>query len=210
MRKMYDITWSMTADMAPWPGDVEFSLQWMLRQSRGDPANVGCLTMSPHTGTHADAPFHCDAAKGTIDQVPLDIYVGPARLVDVRGCAPIRVTDLGDHDWQATPRLLLRTGVWDDASHFPESIPVLADDVPAFLHAQHIQLLGVDVPSVDMVTSQTLPIHRALGEHGIHILEGLDLRLPPPGVYELIALPLRIQGGDGSPVRAMLRGDFGC
>ena len=76
----------------------------------------------------------------------------------------------------------------------PETVPVLDADVPEFLHKQGIQLLGVDVPSVDASASQTLPIHHALAERGIHILEGLDLRLPPPGLYELIALPLKIQG----------------
>jgi arylformamidase len=205
MRKIYDITWSMAANTVPWPGDVEFSLRWIMRQSRGDTVNVGCLTMSPHTLTHADAPFHCDSAQATIDRVPLDIYVGPARLVDVRDRSPIRVRDLGSHDWAATPRLLLRTGAWDDARRFPDFIPVLADDVPQFLHEQRIVLVGLDVPSVDELSSQSLPIHHALGERGIHILEGLDLRLPLPGVYELIALPLKIQGGDGSPVRAILR-----
>jgi len=205
MRKIYDITWPMTADMASWPGDAEFSLRWLSLQSRGDTVNLGALTLSPHMGTHADAPFHCDSARATIDRVPLDIYVGPARLVDVRGRAKICVQDLAVHDWAATPRLLLRTGAWDDVRRFPDAIPVLADDVPEFLHAQHIRLVGVDVPSVDEPGSQSLPVHHALNERGIHILEGLDLRVPPPGVYELIALPLRIQGGDGAPVREMLR-----
>lgn len=205
MRNIYDITRVMAAELALWPGDMEYSLQWLTLQSRGDAVNLGGLTLSPHMGTHADAPFHCDSAGTTIDQVPPDVYVGPARLVDVRGRSTIRVQDLGAHDWSATPRLLLRTGAWDDASRIPQSIPVLASDVPEFLHAQGIRLVGVDVPSVDELDSHSLPLHHAFNERGIHILEGLDLRLPPPGVYELIALPLRIQGGDGSPVRAVLR-----
>jgi arylformamidase len=205
MRKIYDITWSLTADIAAWPGDAEFSVQWLALQSRGDTVNLSGLTMSPHSGTHADAPFHCDSARPTIDQVPVDVYVGLARLVDVRGRSTIRVQDLVEHDWATTPRLLLRTGAWDDVRQFPAAIPVLAEDVPEFLHAQRMQLVGVDVPSVDDLGSQSLPLHRALSERGIHILEGLDLRLPPPGIYELIALPLKIQGGDGAPVRAILR-----
>jgi len=201
----YDITWPMTAGMAYWPGDMEFSLQWLALQSRGDAVNVGGLTLSPHIGSHADAPFHCDSARATIDQVPLDVYVGPARLVDVSGRTRIGLADLAPYDWSLTPRVLLRTGAWNDVRGLPESIPVLADELPEFFHEQGVRLVGVDVPSVDELDSHTLPIHHALTERNIHILEGLDLRVPPPGVYDLIALPLRIQGGDGAPVRAVLK-----
>jgi arylformamidase len=206
MAQLYDITWPIAADLAVWPGDVAFAWQWLALQEHGDAVNLGGLTMSPHMGTHADAPFHVNRSAATIDRVPLDVYLGPARLIDVRGRSPIRIEDLSGHDWAATPRLLLRTGAWQDPRHFPSSIPVLSSDVPPFLQALGIRLVGVDAPSIDELTSASLPLHHALGERGIHILEGLDLRLPPPGVYELIALPLRLQGGDGAPMRAVLRG----
>jgi arylformamidase len=205
LSRIYDISWPINSQLAGWPGDAEFSLRWTMLQSRGDLANVGHLTMSSHTGTHTDAPFHLDSARATIDKVPLEAYLGPARLVDVRGKSSISVSELDRFDWTGTPRLLLRTGGWDDASRFPAAIPVMDGDVPGFLRRQDICLVGLDVPSVDVLDSDSLPVHRALGACNIHILEGLDLREPPPGVYELIALPLRISGGDGSPVRAILR-----
>jgi arylformamidase len=104
-----------------------------------------------------------------------------------------------------TPRLLLRTDGWTDHSRFPESIPVLEASVPAYLHQKGVILLGLDVPSVDPIDSKDLPIHHALGSFRIAILESVDLTRVEPGVYELIALPLKIAGGDGSPVRAILR-----
>jgi arylformamidase len=205
MKEIFDISWPIATRVAGWPGDAEYSLHWTMRQDRGDSVNVSCLKMSPHTGTHADAPFHCDSRQTTIDQVPIEVYLGPARLLDVCGKPLVTVGDLDRFDWSATPRLLLRTGGWDDARRFPDAIAVLDDDVPSFLHEQKVQLVGVDVPSVDVLDSKSLSIHRSLVAHGIQILEGLDLRRPSPGVYELIALPLKIEGGDGSPVRAVLR-----
>ena len=103
-----------------------------------------------------------------------------------------------------TPRVLFKTGGWPDSSRFPERIPVMAADVPAFLAGQGVALVGVDVPSVDPIESAELEIHHVLGRHGIGILESLDLEAVPEGVYELIALPLRLAGADGSPVRAVL------
>ena len=110
----------------------------------------------------------------------------------------------GGLDGRATPRVLLRTNACDDKSIFPSHIPTLAPDVPVWLGQQGVRLIGLDVPSVDQVDSKTLPIHHALDAANIIILENLDLRDAPAGCYELIALPLRLAGADGSPVRAVL------
>ena len=149
-------------------------------------------------------------STSTIEERPsrpstLDPFLGPARVIDVRGRAVIRVEDLTPFDLSATPRILLRTDGWLDHSAFPESIPVLDESVPTYLHEQGVILLGLDVPSVDQIDSKTLPIHHALGSCGIMILESVNLTSVEPGIYELIALPLKIVGADGSPVRAILR-----
>ena len=112
---------------------------------------------------------------------------------------------MASFDLSTTPRLLLRTDGWLDHSSFPESIPVLSESVPAYLKQQGVILVGLDVPSVDQIDSKDLPIHHALGSFGIAILESVELRRVDPGVYELIALPLKLEGADGSPVRAILR-----
>lgn len=202
---LYDITIPVHDGLAVWPGDTEyrFALGWTM--AGGDSVNVGSVTMSVHTGTHVDAPFHYRAAGPGVDTLDLTIFTGPARVVEATGLRVIPCAAFADVDGAQTPRVLVKTGAWTDYSRFPESVPVLADDVPAFLAARGVRLLGVDVPSVDALDSKSLPVHHALGAHGITILESVDLRAVPPGLYDLIALPLRLVGADGSPVRAVLR-----
>ena len=200
-----DISRPIHTGMPNWPGDTPANFSLVATKAQGSSVNVGKLTMSPHNGTHADAPFHYDDAGAKMDAVPPATYVGPARVVDVRGHTTITIALLAAHDFADTPRVLFKTDAWADATTFPVDWPLLAADVPAWLAQRGVILCGFDVPSVDAPTSKDLPIHHALGRAGIVILENLDLRAVAPGVYELIALPLRIVGGDGSPVRAVLR-----
>ena len=203
--KLYDITLPVDGRLAGWPGDAPYRLEWTCTRAGGASVNLGQVSLSLHTGTHTDAPYHFDDAGVRVDAVPLAAYLGPARVVDVSGRPLIGRADLEWIDVTSAPRLLLRTGAWADHGRFPESVPTLAPDVPAWLHGRGVVLVGVDVPSVDALDSKDLPVHHALGRHGIAILESLDLGGVPEGVYELIALPLRLAGADGSPVRAVLR-----
>lgn len=200
-----DITHPHNNSLAPWPGDFPFDYRLVATRATGSAANVGRLHCSIHTGTHLDAPFHYNDAGLTIDQLPPDLFLGPARLFDARGHDLIPRSVFAGLDATATPRVLLRTNSCDDKTVFPLRIPVLAPDVPAWLGAQGVRLIGLDTPSVDQVDSATLPVHHALDAANIIILENLDLRAAAPGVYELIVLPLKITGGDGSPARAVLR-----
>jgi arylformamidase len=202
---LYDITLPVSAALAGWPGDAPYRFGWSCTKAGGASVNVGQLSCSIHTGTHTDAPYHFDDRGVTTERLPLSAYLGPARVLDVAGRLLIRRDDLSGVDLERTPRLLLRTGAWKDHGRFPDSIPVLAEDVPDWLAERGVVLLGMDVPSVDVLDSKTLPVHHALGRHGIAILESLDLSAVPEGVYELIALPLKLVGADGSPVRAVLR-----
>ncbi len=203
--KFYDVTLSVDERLAGWPGDAPYRLEWTCTRAGGAAVNLGQVSLSLHTGTHTDAPYHFDDAGARLDAVPLSAYLGPARVVDVSGRPLIRRTDLEQLDFTSAPRLLLRTGAWADHRRFPEAIPTLTPDVPAWLHECGVVLVGVDVPSVDALDSKDLPVHHALGRHGVAILESLDLSGVPEGVYELLALPLRLAGADGSPVRAVLR-----
>jgi arylformamidase len=126
--------------------------------------------------------------------------------VDVRGREVIRREDFPpDLDLRATPRVLLKTDSWRDITRFPDRIPVLAPGVPTALRDRGVTLIGVDVPSVDALDSKDLAIHHEIGRCGIYILENLSLSHVAAGVYELIALPLKLVGADGAPVRAALR-----
>jgi len=204
-RRIYDISRTISTKLAGWPGDTPYRYEMVNRLTEGDSVNLGSIVMSPHIGTHIDAPYHYDDQGKTVAQLSLEIYLGPAAVVWVEGKEWITTDDLPT-PWLTAPRLLLRTGGWEDGARFPERIPVIAPDVPAWLQAHGVILLGLDVPSVDQIDSRDLPNHHALGRAGIAILEGVDLRDVPEGFYELIALPLRLEGADGCPVRAILRG----
>ena len=190
---LYDISRPLHVTLAPWPGDTPFEHRLTWRIADGAACNVGAVTMGTHNGTHADAPFHYLADGPSIDALEPALFVGPAVVANVTAAG-----------W-TIPRALLKTGAWPDSTRFPERLPLLAPDVPAWLGELDVRLLGLDVPSVDAIDSKDLPVHHLLADQNICILESLDLSAVPAGVYELIALPLRITGGDASPVRAVLR-----
>jgi arylformamidase len=202
---LYDVTLPVSTALAGWPGDAAYRFDWSCTRAGGASVNVGQVSCSIHTGTHIDAPFHFDDGGATTDRLRLEPYLGPARLIDRTGRSLIGRSDLAGVNLEGTPRLLIRTGGWKDHRRFPEGIPVLSEDVPAYLAERGVILVGLDVPSMDVLDSKMLPVHHALARHGIAILESLDLSNVPEGVYELIALPLKLVGADGSPVRAVLR-----
>jgi arylformamidase len=202
--ELTDISRPLAADTACWPGDVPFAFRLGPTIAAGAGINVGSIQSSVHAATHCDAPFHYDDARVTVERMSLDTFVGPAWVVDVRGVSRWR-DQLEELDFSDTPRVLFHTGGWPDTTRFPDAIPVMGPDLPEWLAGRGVRLIGVDVPSVDPLDSKTLDNHRALGRCGITILEGLWLASVSAGRYELIALPLRIVGADGSPVRAVLR-----
>lgn len=200
---LFDITLPLSSSLAVWPGDTPFAYTLNWRRSVGDTVNVGAITMSVHAGTHTDSPFHISDKGATIAEMPLNPYLGPALVVDMEGKSMVRIADLKPYD--LLPRLLLKTNAWKDYTQFPDQVPVVEESVPGYLRERGVVLLGVDVPSVDAIDSKDLPVHHQLVRHGIVILESLYLREVPAGVYELIALPLKLWGADGAPVRAILR-----
>jgi arylformamidase len=203
--RIYDISLPLQASLAPWPGDTPYRLDLERLDADGTAIHLGAVTMSVHSGSHADAPFHFLENGASMAAVDLEAYLGPAVLVDLSGQPIIRQADLRAVDFSRAPRALLKTGAWPDPSVFPARVPVMEPDVPSFLQERGVVLVGVDVPSVDALDSKELPIHRALAAAGIAILESLRLVDVPPGEYELLALPLPLVGADGSPVRAILR-----
>ncbi|CAN5510287.1 arylformamidase [soil metagenome] len=202
-----DITRALQADLAPWPGDTSFDYRLVGRIAEGSSVNLGRITTSVHSGTHADSFFHFEDAGLTIDRFAPERYVGRAAVVELsakftESLGEITIADL---ELGATaPRLLIKTGVWPDSTKFPAAIPVLAPGVASWLQRRGVKLLGFDLPSVDAIDSRDLRNHHALAAADIAILEGLDLSKVEAGVYSLSALPLKIIGGDGAPVRAVL------
>jgi arylformamidase len=206
--RIWDISEPIEPATAPFPGDTPFSQEWVLRQERGGSCNVSTIRMSVHVGTHTDAPLHFDVAAPDIAAVDLRRYLGRCRVVDVCGEGSpslIPAAALTDELLRGAERILFRTSERHDHRVWRDGFTALGPAAAARLGAAGIVLVGIDTPSMDHAASQELDGHHALAAHGVAILENLDLSGVPAGDYELIALPLRIVGGDSSPVRAILR-----
>lgn len=203
--KIYDISPLLRTGIPVWPGDEPFSLVDSRRLSQGDDFNLSRMTLSLHTGAHMDAPSHYLAEALTIDQVDLSRCIGPVRVVTLESCSEIRPADLERRLSNMPPRLLVRSATVRNPDRFPASFAYFGRDAAEMLVEQGVILVGTDAPSVDRADDAGLSAHRALGHAGVLILENLLLADVPEGDYELIALPLRIEGGEASPVRAILR-----
>lgn len=204
---LIDISVPLRVGTPEWPGDSPYSCRWTWQIASGQSVNVSALTMSPHVGTHADAPIHVHDGWSGAEALPLDAFLGPARVITVRGeDALVELADLGIGENDPVPvRLLLRTDCTVAGGAFPTRWPVLSASCARTLIARGLRLLGVDAPSVDERESKTLEVHHILFRGGACILESLDLRQVAEGEYDLVAAPLRLEGLDAAPVRAVLR-----
>ena len=203
---LYDITRTITPDIAVFPGDTRYSSQLVMALADGDSANVTTVTTTVHVGTHIDAPYHFAADGLRAGDVPLDLYVGPARVISVDKVGSLLPADLDRHDLRGVERVLFHTPASDMPSEqWPHAIAHMTAELADYFAAQGVLLVGLDSPSMDALDSKDLPAHNALHKHGIAILEGLTLAHVPDGDYELIALPLKLADADASPVRAILR-----
>lgn len=204
-KMLWDISPTLSPAIPVWPGDTPFSSETTWQIEAGCPVKVSRMTMSTHTGAHCDAPAHYDKNGKAIDEVALDRYIGPCRVIACIGATVVDVYHLAGKLDAVPPRVLLRTyrtapqHAWDAAFC---SISSAAVD----LLARHgVQLIGIDTPSLDPQDSKTMDAHHAVHAHDMAILEGIVLDAVNEGDYELIALPLKFKGLDASPVRAILR-----
>ncbi|MFN4038660.1 MAG: arylformamidase [Erythrobacter sp.] len=203
-RRRRDISQRLSPALPVWPGDTPFAQIGTWQMTDGAPVNVSALTLSTHSGAHADAPLHYAQGASDIASVPLDPYLGECLVVDVRGRGPLILPEhlpaLGNAE-----RVLLRTFDRFPHDHWPAATAAIAPSTIDALAAQGVRLIGMDGPSLDPQDSQTMAAHLAVLRHDMRVLEGLVLDDVPEGRYELIALPLAIVGGDAAPVRAVLR-----
>ncbi|MFN2566996.1 MAG: cyclase family protein [Gemmatimonadaceae bacterium] len=204
-RRLRDISTAVRPGTPEWRGDTPYSCRWTWAISSGSSVNVSAIEMSPHVGTHADAPLHVRDDGPASDALSPDAFVGPAIVVGLEELGgPVDAHVLAARLPARVERLLLRTGRTIATGAFPIAWPALTPACVRWLATRGLRLLGVDAPSVDDRESKTLDTHHALFEAGAAILENLDLRGVPDGSYELIALPLRLDGLDAAPVRAVL------
>jgi arylformamidase len=201
-----DITQTLGADTPMWPGDTPFGATRTWAYGSGCPVNVSQFQSSTHAGTHADAPLHYDPDGIGIADVDLTPYVGPVRVIDLRGRGPVMTPDMVAPALAAPcQRILLRTYERFPHSQWDAAFMTVAAATITLLAAHGVILIGIDSPSLDPQESKAMDAHLAVKAAGMAILEGLVLDDVPAGDYELIALPLKLAGLDAAPVRAVLR-----
>jgi len=202
---IYDLSPSISPALAVWPGDTAVSREVLCDMADGANITLSTLHSTVHAGAHADGPNHYGVDAPAIDQRSLDYYLGPAQVIQIDAAPGTRIgIDALPRDVEA-PRVLIATGTYPDPTSFREDFAALDPQLVDYLHERGVCLIGIDTPSVDLFDSKDLPAHRRFLANDMAILEGLMLDGVEEGVYELIALPLKLEGFDGSPVRAILR-----
>lgn len=204
---LYDITRTVTPQTAVWPGDAPFQAVPQAEIARGMAVNLFTLTLSPHTGSHADAWYHYEADGAYPAEMPLDAYFGACRVVTVqRRNGALTTGDFPAGSLDGVERLLVHSHVSALPDNvWPAEFPYASPELIAQLAAGGCRLIGLDSPSFDALDSTELPAHHALYRHQMVNLECLQMSGVPDGEYELIALPLKLGSVCGSPVRAILR-----
>ena len=206
--RIWDISEPISPRTAVFPGDTPFSAEWVMRMAQGDSCDVSTLRMSVHCGTHADAPSHYAVGGHDIAAADLSVYLGRCRVIAVRGQGDPPLVPrqaVGPDALGGVERVLLKTMASHDPHRFDPGFTALGPEAARAVVAAGVRLVGIDTPSMDHATSTSLDAHKILLAGRVALLENLDLSAVEPGEYELIALPLKIIGGDASPVRAILR-----
>lgn len=205
-RAIRDISPPLRPGVPVWPGDTPYSERRTWAIGPGCPVNVSAITLSTHTGAHADAPFHYDAAGARSGEADLQRYLGPCRVIDcTRARGLVEPEHLGPALAGAPPRVLMRTYVAAPIDRWDPGFTAVAPATIERLAEAGVVLIGIDTPSLDPQDSKTMDAHQAVRRRGLSILEGLVLDDVAAGDYELIALPLKLADLDAAPVRAVLR-----
>jgi arylformamidase len=205
-RRTWDISVKDEPGMHIYPGDPVLEMRRVRAIAEGDPANLTHLALGAHTGTHVDAPAHFLDGAPTLEQIPLDRFVGPATVLDLRGLRAIDAAALRSHELPSGGIVLFKTDnseLWAKPQ-FDEGFTYLTYDAAELLVSRGVRTVGIDYLSIERFGSEDFAVHKLLLGHGVPIIEGLDLRAVGAGSYALVCLPLNLQHVDGAPARAIL------
>ena len=202
--KIRDISPLISPRLAVWPGDVPFSRSVAASMADGANLDLSSMTTTLHLGAHADAPSHYTRGGAGMDAVDLAPYYGPCQVLRVTVNRGERILPHHLKAEIAAPRVLFHTGTFPDPEAWNINFASLSPELIEHLHGKGVLLVGLDTPSVDPFESKALEAHQALARTGMRNLEGLVLDEVPEGLYMLAALPLKLEGADASPVRAVL------
>ncbi len=206
--KLYDVTVALSNDLPVYPGDPPVQVTRVMSLEQGDIARVSHLSFSTHCGTHIDPPYHFMRDGLPLDQVPLDVFIGSARVVDVGDVEVIDAAVLRQCDLSGATRVLFKTKnsrFWHTTREFQTKFVYLETDAAELLVARGVRLVGIDYLSIEKFNFDRPTVHWTLLGANVVIVEGLDLTEVPAGDYELLCLPLKIKDGDGGPARVVLR-----
>jgi arylformamidase len=210
--KIFDITLPISSAMPVWPGDPLVELEKVSSMDSGAHDNISRLACSVHTGTHVDAPHHFLNDHRTVDALPLEVLVGPAQVVHFPEAVSL-ITANSLENAGVSPgieRLLLRTRnsrLWECCENkFAQDFVGVSLDGAEWLVQAGVKLVGIDYLSIAPY-ELSIPTHQVLLKPGIVILEGVNLSMVQPGIYDLYCLPLNLVGSDGAPARVILIGD---
>ena len=204
--EIIDITPTINSRIAVFPGDTPFSEEFLMSTDSGEHLTLSKITTTVHLGAHTDAPNHYAAKSEGIATRSLHFYLGKAQVIPVslpRG-SRIKIADIKNIEIKA-PRVLFKTQSFPDPYNWNQDFNSLSAELVHYLHHNKVILVGIDTPSIDPATDKTLESHLAVHKNDMAILEGVVLDHVKEGLYELIALPLKIEGADATPVRAILR-----
>ena len=201
---LIDISPIVSPRIAVWPGDVAFRRDVAMDMADGANLTLSAVTTTVHVGAHTDAPNHYARDGEDIAARDLGRYYGPAQVVRVRVPAGGRILPEHVTDAITAPRVLFHTGSFPDPENWNTDFVSLSPQLVGWLHDQGVRLVGIDTPSIDPFDDKTLESHSAVAARDMAVLEGIVLGHVAPGSYTLIALPLRLEGADASPVRAAL------
>ena len=202
-----------TLDPATTPvyeGDAPMKFDFLKDMRKGDGFTLSAYSLGAHSGTHIDAPMHFVRDGASIDRVPLEPLIGPARVIDIPdGVQAIDAAELGRHQWKGNPRVLFRTRSslrgWMTSPTFHRDFAYIAPDAAQMLADAGVQLVGIDYISAEQFGAPAPMTHRILLGKGIPIVEGLSFERVSAGEYDLIVLPMKVGGHEGAPARAVLR-----
>jgi len=205
---IHDVTVTISREMPVYPGDPQIEIKRTLLLEEGDVANVSHLSCGTHIGTHVDPPSHFVEGGIALDQLPLDVLIGPARVVDVGDVDVIDAATVEKTALDSVTRVLFKTRnsrLWSSPHEFQRDFVYLDADAAEILVARGVKLVGIDYLSIEMFNFEHPATHLALLSNNVIVVEGLDLSEVTPGDYELICLPIKIKDGDGGPARVVLR-----
>lgn len=202
---LLDVSMPVDPRAAAFPGDVHFSCGWTCTKGEGASVNLGWAKMSPHVGTHVDAPFHYDDNGARVGGLALDAFLGPCVVIDAMGAAELGADLLQGIELARAPRVLFRTQRRNDPHVFHRDFPVLTREACDTLARGKVKLVGIDAPSYDPADAKTLAVHQMLGAAGIANVENMVLDRADAGMYELLAAPVAWHEMDAAPLRAILR-----